>query len=197
MLKTSAERSGAMTSVPTSTYRELWQGMDAKSRAFFELSDGIWAEPELNYQEHRAAARHTAMLEREGFRVTRAIAGIPTAMMGEAGDGGPVIAILGEYDALAGLSQEAGVNVKRPIEPGGCGHGCGHNLLGSASLLAAAAVKDYLAQAGLKGALAFFGCPAEEGGSSKGFMVRAGVFDDVDVAICWHPAAFTGVNRAF
>jgi aminobenzoyl-glutamate utilization protein B len=197
MLKTSAERSGAVSSVPASVYRELWQGIEAKSRAFFELSDGIWAEPELNYQEHRAAARHTAMLEREGFRVTQGIAGIPTAMMGEAGDGGPVIAILGEYDALAGLSQEAGVSVKLPVEPGGCGHGCGHNLLGSASLLAAAAVKDYLAQSRLKGRVRYYGCPAEEGGSSKGFMVRAGLFDDVDVAICWHPAAFTGVNRPF
>ena len=90
--------------------------MEAKSRAFFELSDGVWAEPELNYQEHRAAARHTAMLEREGFRVTRGIAGIPTAMVGEAGDGGPVIAILGEYDALAGLSQESGVNVRTTVD---------------------------------------------------------------------------------
>lgn len=182
---------------PASDYNELWQGLNAKSRAFFELSDRIWEEPELNYQEHRAAARHTTMLEREGFRVTNGIAGIPTAMVGEAGESGPVIAILGEYDALAGLSQEAGVASKVPVEPGGCGHGCGHNLLGSASLLAAVAVKDYLARSGLPGRVRYYGCPAEEGGSSKGFMVRAGAFDDVDVAICWHPAAFTGVNRPF
>jgi aminobenzoyl-glutamate utilization protein B len=185
------------TESPPLNYAALWQYAEAKSQAFFEVSDRIWAEPELNYQEHRAAARHTQMLEREGFRVTQGIAGIPTAMMGEAGSGGPVIAILGEYDALAGMSQEAGVSVKQPIEPGGCGHGCGHNLLGSASLLAATAVKDYLAQAGLPGRIRYYGCPAEEGGSAKGFMVRAGVFDDVDVAICWHPAAFTGVNRPY
>ena len=197
MSTSSAVRRDEAGSAAESPYRELWQGMEAKSRAFFELSDGVWAEPELNYQEHRAAARHTAMLEREGFRVTRGIAGIPTAMMGEAGDGGPVIAILGEYDALAGLSQESGVNVRTPVEPGGAGHGCGHNMLGSASLLAAAAVKDHLARSGLAGRIRYYGCPAEEGGSSKGFMVRAGLFDDVDIAICWHPAAFTGVNRAF
>ncbi len=171
--------------------------MEAKSAAFFELSDRIWDEPELNYQEHRAAGRHAAMLEREGFRVSPGIAGIPTSVMGEAGDGGPVIAILGEYDALAGLSQQAGVSAKVPVEPGGSGHGCGHNLLGSASLLAAAGVKDFLDHSGVKGRIRYYGCPAEEGGSSKGFMVRAGLFDDVDVAICWHPAAFTGVNRAF
>jgi aminobenzoyl-glutamate utilization protein B len=177
----------------------VWQSVDAKGKAFADLSDRIWEQPELNYQEVRAAARHTEMLEREGFRVTQGIAGIPTAMMGEAGTEGegPVIAILGEYDALAGLSQKAGINVKEAEEPGGCGHGCGHNLLGAASLLAAAAVKDYLVASGIQARVRYYGCPAEEGGSSKGFMVRSGAFDDVDVAICWHPAAFTGVNRAF
>ena len=128
--------------------------------------------------------------------MTHDVAGIPTAVIGEAGEGGPVIAILGEYDALPGLSQEAGVAEKRPIPGDGFGHGCGHNLLGSASLLAAAAVKDYLEQNGLKGRVRYYGCPAEEGGAAKGFMVRAGAFKDVDVAISWHPAAFSGVNEA-
>jgi aminobenzoyl-glutamate utilization protein B len=115
--------------------------------------------------------------------------------MGEAGEGGPVIAILGEFDALPGLSQEAGVAEPRPIEPDGNGHGCGHNLLGAGSLLAAAAVKDFLSARGLKGRVRYYGCPAEEGGSAKGYMVRAGVFDDVDIAISWHPASFAGVNN--
>ena len=172
----------------------IWQLADAKSPAFFALSDAIWDTPELNYREERSCAAHAAMLAQEGFRVERGIAGLPTAVMGEAGEDGPVVAILGEYDALPGLSQEAGIAVERPVVPGGHGHGCGHNLLGSASLLAAA-VKDHLAAAGLKVRVRYYGCPAEEGGSSKGFMVRAGVFDDVDVAICWHPAAFTGVNK--
>jgi aminobenzoyl-glutamate utilization protein B len=136
------------------------------------------------------------MLEQHGFRVTKNVAGIPTAVMGEAGEDGPVIAILGEYDALPGLSQEAGVAEPRPVEAGGHGHGCGHNLLGSASLLAATAVKDWLAETGTKARVRYYGCPAEEGGAAKGFMVRAGAFDDVDIAISWHPAALSGVNEA-
>jgi aminobenzoyl-glutamate utilization protein B len=174
---------------------EIWHLIEARRDAFFALSDRIWDRPELNYQENFSAAEHAALLEREGFRVTRALAGIPTAVMGEAGRDGPVIALLGEFDALPGLSQEAGIAECRPIAPGGNGHGCGHNLLGAGSLLAAAAAKDYLAAHGLGGRVRYYGCPAEEGGSAKGFMVRAGVFDDVDIAISWHPAAFVGVNN--
>lgn len=173
----------------------VWQIADAKAPAYFDMSDRIWEEPEINYQEFRSVERHRAMLAREGFQIAMAVGGIPTAVMGEAGTDGPVIAILGEYDALPGLSQKAGVDRPEPVETGGHGHGCGHNMLGSAALLAAAAVKDFLAQSGLKGRVRYYGCPAEEGGSSKGFMVRAGVFDDVDIAICWHPSSFTGVNR--
>jgi aminobenzoyl-glutamate utilization protein B len=173
----------------------VWAIVDEKSPAFFELSDRVWDMPEINYEEFRSCAEHLRLLEAEGFRIERDIARIPTAIMGEGGEGGPVIAILGEYDALPGLSQEAGVAEQRPIVAGGHGHGCGHNLLGSGSMLAAAAVKDYLAENGLKGRVRYYGCPAEEGGSSKGFMVRAGVFDDVDIAISWHPAAFSGVNN--
>lgn len=174
---------------------EIWNLIDVRSDRFRALSDRIWTMPELNYQEHRSAAEHAAMLKEEGFRITHNVAGIPTAVMGEAGKGGPVIAILGEFDALPGLSQKAGVAEPRPIEPDGNGHGCGHNLLGAGSLLAAAAVKDFLSARGLKGRVRYYGCPAEEGGSAKGYMVRAGVFDDVDIAISWHPASFAGVNN--
>ncbi|MFI5013930.1 MAG: M20 family metallopeptidase [Hyphomicrobiales bacterium] len=176
---------------------DVWRLVDAKEREFAELSDRIWGMPELNYQERRSAAAHAAMLEKQGFKVTTGVAGLPTAMLGEAGEGGPVIAILGEFDALPGLSQEAGIAVKRPMPESHNGHGCGHNMLGSASLLAATAVKDWLSEHGVKGRVRYYGCPAEEGGSGKGYMVRAGAFDDVDVAICWHPSAFTGVNRPF
>jgi len=175
---------------------EIWRLVDTRKAAFEQMSDRIWGMPEIAYTETKSCAEHTAMLEQEGFRVTRDVAGIPTAVMGEAGEGGPVIAILGEYDALPGLSQEAGVPEQRPLPGNGYGHGCGHNLLGSASLLAAAAVKDYLAAHGIKGRVRYYGCPAEEGGAAKGFMVRAGVFKDVDIAISWHPAAFAGVNEA-
>jgi aminobenzoyl-glutamate utilization protein B len=173
---------------------EIWRLAEARAPDCCALSDRIWARPELNFQEGFAAGEHAAMLEREGFAVSRGVAGLPTAVMGQAGAGGPVIAILGEYDALPGLSQAAGVAAPQPLEPGGGGHGCGHNMLGSASLLAAAAVKDWLARSGVPGTVRYLGCPAEEGGSAKGFMVRDGVFDDVDVAISWHPNAFTGVT---
>src|ERR1700719_953814 len=175
---------------------EIWRLVDARKDDFEELSDRVWGMPELCYGEFRSCAEHTAMLEQQGFRVTTNVAGIPTAVMGEAGQDGPVIAILGEYDALPGLSQEAGVAEPRPLAGDGYGHGCGHNLLGSASMLAATAVKDYLAAQGIKGRVRYYGCPAEEGGAAKGFMARAGAFSDVDVAISWHPAAFSGVNEA-
>ena len=172
---------------------QIWRLVDAKQDGFIELSDNVWGTPELCYGEFQSCAQHTEMLEREGFRVTRNVAGIPTAVIGEAGEDGPVIAILGEYDALPGLSQEAGVAEQRPLPGNGFGHGCGHNLLGAASLLAASAVKDYLAANGIKGRVRYYGCPAEEGGAAKGFMARAGAFDDVDIAITWHPSAFSGV----
>ncbi|MGI4940049.1 MAG: M20 family metallopeptidase [Janthinobacterium lividum] len=176
---------------------QIWNIVDGKQAEYIALADRVWGTPELAYGEHRSAAEHLAMLEQEGFRITRELAGIPTAMMAEAGEEGPVIAILGEYDALPGLSQEAGLAEPRPVEgDGGVGHGCGHNLLGSAAMLAASAVKDWLAASGVKGRVRYYGCPAEEGGAAKGFMVRAGAFKDVDIAISWHPASFSGVNEA-
>jgi aminobenzoyl-glutamate utilization protein B len=175
---------------------EIWRLIDAKQDDFIGLSDRVWETPELCYGEFQSCAEHTAMLKAQGFRVTENLAGIPTAVMGEAGEGGPVIAILGEYDALPGLSQEAGVAEPRPLPGPGYGHGCGHNMLGSASLLAATAVKDYLAAHGLKGRVRYYGCPAEEGGAAKGFMVRSGAFSDVDIAISWHPSSFSGVWEA-
>jgi aminobenzoyl-glutamate utilization protein B len=174
----------------------IWRLVDAKKNAFEALSDRIWGMPELQYAEHRSVAEHTKELEREGFRITRNLSDIPTAVMGEAGEGGAVIAFLGEFDALPGLSQEAGVADQRPVEPNGNGHGCGHNLLGSAALLAATALKDWLADNRIAGRVRYYGCPAEEGGAAKTFMVRAGAFDDVDIAITWHPSAFCQVVDA-
>ena len=158
------------------------------------LADRVWATPELLYAEFQSCAEHTAMLRQKGFAVTEGFAGIPTAVMGEAGSHGPVIAILGEYDALPGLSQQAGVAEPRPLVQGGNGHGCGHNLLGSAALLAACALKDWLEETGTPGRVRYYGCPAEEGGAAKAFMVRAGAFDDVDAAITWHPDTLTRVD---
>ena len=158
------------------------------------LADQVWATPELLYGEFLSSDAHADMLAAKGFRITRGVAGLPTAMIGEAGEGGPVIAILGEYDALPGLSQQAGLDAHDPVEAGGAGHGCGHNLLGAASLLAACAVKDWLEASGTPGRVRYYGCPAEEGGAAKAFMVRDGAFDDVDAAITWHPGAMTRVD---
>ena len=170
--------------------------MDAHREAFEGLSERVFDAPELLYGEFRAVAEHEAMLRAQGFSVTPEAAGMPTAVIDEAGEGGPVIAILGEYDALPGLCQEAGVAEPRPVEAGGPGHGCGHNLLGSAALMAATAVKDWLAETDMLGRVGYYGCPAEEGGAAKAYMVRDGLFEDVDAAITWHPAGWTGVDDA-
>ncbi|EIC85659.1 M20 family metallopeptidase [Serratia sp. M24T3] len=185
-----------MKSESTQQKELVWSLVDAKKALFTALSDRVWGMPEICYTEYRSVAEHTAMLKEQGFIVTENVAGIPTAVMGEAGKGGPIIAILGEYDALPGLSQVAGVAHQEPLPGNGHGHGCGHNLLGSAAMLAATALKDWLAETGTPGRVRYYGCPAEEGGAAKSFMARAGAFDDVDIAITWHPAAFTEVARA-
>src|SRR4051812_7201905 len=133
------------------------RAVEGRRETFIDLSDRVWGMPEVCYTEVRSSAEHAAELERHGFRVTRGVAGIPTAVIGEAGDDGPVIAILGEYDALPGLSQEAGVAEQKPLPGAGYGHGCGHNLLGSAAMLAATAVKDFLQAGGIKGRIRYYG----------------------------------------
>lgn len=174
----------------------VWDLVEAHRAPFIALADEVYDTPETLYAEVASCAAHRRMLEAQGFRVTSDAAGIPTAVIGEAGDGGPVIAILGEYDALPGLSQAPGVTEHRPLVAGGNGHGCGHNLLGSSALLAATAVKDWLAATGVRARVRYYGCPAEEGGAAKTYMVRAGLFADVDAAITWHPASYTCVDHA-
>ena len=174
----------------------VWDLVEAHREDFVALSDRVFDTPETLYAEVRSCAAHVEMLRAQGFRVTEAAAGIPTAVIGEAGEGGAVIAILGEYDALPGLSQEPGVAEHRPLVEGGNGHGCGHNLLGSAALLAATAIKDWLAGTGVAARVRYYGCPAEEGGAAKTYMVRAGLFDDVAAAITWHPASYTCTDHA-
>src|SRR5690606_16564502 len=172
----------------------IWDIAERHREAFIGLADRVFDTPEVAYTETESCAAHAAMLEAMGARITRDLAGIPTAVMGEWGTGGPVIAILGEYDALPELGQEPGVAEERPL--GRFGHGCGHNLLGSAALMAAVALRDWLAETRTPGRVRYYGCPAEEGGAAKTFMVRAGLFDDVDAAISWHPADYTGVFHA-
>lgn len=154
-----------------------------------ELSRKIWEYAELPYEEVKSAKLLADALEAEGFRIETGLADIPTAFSATyvIGDGKPVIGLLGEYDALDALSQEAGNPERAPIEEGAPGHGCGHNLIGAGSFAAAVAVKEYLEQTDGNGTVIYFGCPAEEGAGSKQFMARAGYFDDVDFVYSWHP----------
>lgn len=172
----------------------IWNLVDTHSADLAGLADQVWDTPETLYGEYRSCAAHAAMLQAKGFRVTEGVAGLPTALVGEAGRGGPVIALLGEFDALPGLSQVAGVAHPEPVTPGGNGHGCGHNLLGAAAMLAACAVRDWLAATGTPGRVRYYGCPAEEGGAAKTFMVRDGAFADVAAAVTWHPDGMTRVD---
>ena len=144
--------------------------IEEKKALLWPMSDTLWDHPETGFHERYAAELYGKMLEQEGFQVERELAGIPTAFSGTYGQGGPVIGFLGEFDALPGLSPAAGADEKRPVEENGPGHGCGHNLLGVGSLAAAIALKHYLQDSGLPGTVKFFGCPAEENGSGKGFM---------------------------
>ena len=164
--------------------------------AYTRLSDTVWGYAESGLEEQRSSETLAAALEAEGFSVRRGIAGMETAFEASFGTSGTVVALLGEYDALPALSQEAGVPEKREQVPGGAGHGCGHNLLGVGSLAAAVAAKDFLKETGITGTIRFYGCPGEEFGCGKTFMTRAGVFDDVDLALCWHPSDINMVWQA-
>ncbi|MCR4265229.1 amidohydrolase [Nitratireductor sp. ZSWI3] len=172
----------------------IWDNVETHKDDLIGMSDRVWGTPELLYGEFESVAEHTAMLRQKGFAVEENVAGIPTAVTGIAGEGGPLIAFLGEYDALPGLSQVAGLAEPKELENGGNGHGCGHNLLGGAALLAAVALKDWLEETGTPGRVMYAGCPAEEGGGAKSFMAREGVFKDVDIALTWHPGNMTHVD---
>ncbi|OIK13821.1 amidohydrolase [Bacillus sp. MUM 116] len=170
-----------------SDIKKIIEIIEEKKDTFIQISDQIWEFAETRFQEVQSAELICQTLESEGFSVEKGIADLPTAFVGSFGTGNPVVAILGEYDALSGLSQKSGSTFPEPIETGGNGHGCGHNLLGIGSLAAAVALKDMMEQNGLNGTVRYYGCPAEEGGSGKTFMARAGCFHDVDFALCWHP----------
>lgn len=169
------------------TKQDALESISKKSELIFSVSDAIWDHPETDYSEEFSSSLLKDTLKNEGFHITSGLVGIPTAFSAAYGNGSPVIGILGEYDALPGLSQKAGTAVREPLVPGGNGHGCGHNLLGAGSLAAAIAVKEYLKGTGKSGTVIYFGCPAEEGGSAKAFMARDGVFNHVDAAFSWHP----------
>ena len=167
-----------------------------KAEETIRIARDIWGYAELSYEETKSAAELENAFEAEGFKVEKGIAGIPTAFIAEytVGNGRPVVGFLGEYDALDGLSQVAGQPSREEVVPGGCGHGCGHNLLGTGCFAAAVALKNYLVNNGKDGKILYFGCPAEEGAGSKQFIARAGYFDDVDFAYTWHPSSRNEVS---
>ena len=173
----------------------IWDFVSRNQKRFQELADKVWSTPETCYSEQNSMSAHVDELIYHGFSVTKGIANIPTAVVGEYGTDGPIIAFLGEYDALAGLSQKADVFHQDPVKKGENGHGCGHNLLGSASMQAAVALKEWLKDSNLPGVVRYYGCPAEEGGAAKTFMVRDKIFKDVDVAITWHPGCLPGIVK--
>jgi aminobenzoyl-glutamate utilization protein B len=153
-----------------------------------------WAEP--GYQEKKSSEALAAIAEKAGFKVTKGVAKIPTAFTAEFGSGKPVIGILGEFDALPELSQEA-VPFRQPRKDGdGNGHACGHHLFGTASLSASIAIAEQIKAGKLKGTVRFYMCPAEEGGAAKVFMARAGLFDDCDAVLHWHPGAANAAGDA-
>ena len=160
--------------------------IDSKKDHYTSMAMELWTNPELGYLEEKSAALFQNEFEKEGFTVAKGVADIPTAFTATYGSGSPVIGILGEYDALPGMSQAAEPVMKARVD-GAPGQACGHHLFGTGSMAAAIAVKDWLKSSGKSGTIRFYGTPAEEGGSGKVYMVRAGLFDDVDAIVSWHP----------
>jgi aminobenzoyl-glutamate utilization protein B len=165
----------------------MLQRIDARRDTYATVAKQIWGFAEVGYQEEKSSALLQQQLRAAGFQVKAGVADIPTAFVATFGSGKPVIGIVGEFDALPGLSQEAQTAARHAIEENAPGHGCGHNLLGTGALAAAVGVKEWLAASGHAGTLRYYGTPAEEGGSGKVYMVRAGLFNDVDVVVSWHP----------
>ena len=165
--------------------------IDEHAGRLTEISHAVWDYAELSLKEYRSAALYIDALKDAGFTVTECLCGIPTAFCGSWGSGKPLIGILGEFDALSGLSQKAAVPCKTPaeghkaIDPG---HGCGHNMLGAAAFGAACAIKEYLQESQTPGTVIFYGCPGEEGGAAKSFMAREGLWNELDAALTWHPS---------
>ncbi len=175
-------------------HKEILSIVAKHTEQYQKVSKQIWDFAELGYHEQKSAALLEDQLRAAGFTVSTPMPDEPTAFVATYGSGSPVIAILGEFDALPGLSQ-ASVPGKTPVVDGAPGHGCGHNLLGSAAALAASSLKEYMVANHIKGTLRYYGTPAEEGGSGKVYMERAGLFKDVDVVLHWHPSDRNGVTN--
>ena len=168
--------------------------LDSQSEAYGAIAQNIWDLAEMGYQEEKSSALLQKTLSDAGFNIKKGVANIPTAFTAEYGSGSPIIGIMGEFDALPGLSQEAVPEKKSAGKT--AGHACGHHLFGTASTAAAIAVKDWMIANKTKGTIRFYGTPAEEGGGAKVYMSREGLFDDVDVALHWHPSSQNAASAA-
>ena len=173
--------------------KELLNSLEQKSSELISVSDNIWEAAEVAFREHKSADYLIKYAEENGLKVEKGLAGMPTAFTATYGEGKPVIGIIGEFDALPGLSQTT-VPYKNELVEGGAGHGCGHNLFGTASLGAAVAIKELIERGDLTGTVKFFGTPAEEKFFGKLWMIREGVFDDSDIIMDWHPGDQTEAN---
>ena len=168
--------------------------INRRKPVFESMSDDIWDYAEFRFQEYRSSKRQREYLESEGFRITEKLAGMETAFMAEWGEKGPLIGILGEFDALSDLSQKSDSLEKEAREEKNYGHGCGHHLLGTAGVEACVAVRDYLREQGVEGVIRYYATPAEEGAAAKTFMLREGCFLDLDICITWHPDSAKSVG---
>ncbi|MGE7793264.1 M20 family metallopeptidase [Lysinibacillus fusiformis] len=171
----------------------LSQIIEDKREKLIEVSNQIWEYAETGFEEFKSAKLLCQTLAEEGFEVEQGVANIETAFIGSFGSGKPVFAFLGEFDALTGLSQNGGIAQPNPQQIGGNGHGCGHNLLGTGSLAAAIALRDYMQENNITGTVRYYGCPGEEIGGGKTFMAREGIFNDVDIALSWHPGTTNNI----
>ena len=177
------------------TKADVFETVESNRETLTELARDIWEHPELAFRETRSAAAIQRVLREAGFEIETGIADIETAFVARYGDAGPVVGTQGEFDALPGLSQEVGAE-REPVEEGAPGHGCGHNLFGTASLAGAIAVKEAIERGDVEGSVVFFGTPAEEAGGGKVYMVRAGAFEEVDAMVSWHPGWYNAPNKA-
>ena len=169
------------------------QSIAAHAGAYTAASDAIWDHPEVNFHEDFASGTLIRLLRENGFSVETGLCGLPNAFRAQYGSGRPVIAYLGEFDALSTLSQKAGCAVREPVESGAPGHGCGHNLLGVGALAAAVAVKELIESGAVRGTVVYLGCPAEETASAKAFLARDGAFAGIDAMLTWHPWDYNGI----
>lgn len=186
--------SSAWSQSSVTPHKQVEMLVDQNAANWKQVSKQIWDYAELGYHENKSSKLLQEQLKAAGFTVQSGVADEPTAFIASYGEGKPIIAILGEFDALPGLSQQT-VPTRDPVVANAPGHACGHNLLGSGAALAAVSVKQYMAANHIAGTLRYYGTPAEEGGSGKVYMVRDGLFKDVDVVLHWHPGDRNAVNN--